>query len=78
MPNLLDPKLAVLVEPANDYKGEVAYNDGCYTKEDERHDVNPKRVPGTMLASHCYAHIDFNPTLNKVCDVSAQDISNHD
>lgn len=78
MPNLLDPKLSILVEPANDYKDEVAQNDGCYTKEDRRHNVNPKTVPGPMSARHCYVHIDFNPALNQVCDVPAQDISNHD
>lgn len=68
----------VLVEPANHYKDEVAQYDGCYTKEDERRDVNPKRVPGPMSACHCYSHIHFNPILNQVCDVSAQEISSHD
>lgn len=78
MPNLLDPKLSVLVKPANDYKDEVAQNDDCYTKEDERHDVNPKRAQGPMLARHCYIQIDFSPAINQVGDSSAQDISNHD
>lgn len=71
MPNLLDPKLSVLVKPANDNKDEVAQNDGSYTKEDERHDVNPKRTPGPMSACHCQIHIDLNPALKQVYDVSA-------
>lgn len=78
MPHLLNLKLSVLVESANDYKDKVAQNDGCYTKKDERHNVNPKRVPRSMLACHFYPHKDLNSTLNEVLNVSAYAISNHD
>lgn len=79
MPNLLDAEQSVSVETLNDHEDEVDQNNGCYSKEGKRHDIDPQRVvPRRILAAQQYDHIDQGAIPDQAGDSFSQVIVDFD